>query len=305
MCLPYNYTYGKMVWVMKMNLRQLYYFYDAAQGQNLAKTAQKYMVPPSAVSSAVKRLEEELGVNLFDRTSNKILLNEKGKLFAHEVGIALERVDNAVKQLRDENQPQKQIRILIQARPKWITELISEYKKYNHQVNFIVSNDYSATNFEDFDVVIGEDSGELRRWERFLLSIEVIYIKASADSPLVSRELRLEQIKEEDFVLPGQGNGMRKMYERLCKQHGFKPRVAIECNDRQCLQYYVGAGMGLTLGAARALNDSTQGNISPLRVMDFNETQSVYVFYKNSDNLCTAGTSCSLPVTIIFRSISI
>ena len=56
-----------------MNLRQLRYFQDTAQSQNLAETARKHMVPASSVSAAIRRLEEELGVELFDRSSNKTL----------------------------------------------------------------------------------------------------------------------------------------------------------------------------------------------------------------------------------------
>lgn len=269
-----------------MNLRQLHYFCDTAQSQNIAKTAEKHMVPPSAVSSSIKRLEEELGVRMFERASNKIILNEKGKIFANELSAAFEKIDSGIRQITENKKIKRQIKILIRARPKWITELISEYKERNPDVSFIVSNDYGASNFDDFDVIVDEESGELHGWERFLLSIEIIYIKASANSPLTNKTLKFEQLKNEDFVLPGKGNGMRKMYERLCRKHGFEPRVTIECNDRQCLQHYVGAGMGLTLGAARALNDSTQDNISPLKVLDFNETQSVYVFYKKTDNIC-------------------
>lgn len=88
--------------------------------------------------------------------------------------------------------------------------------------------------------------------------------------------------KHEVFVLPSVGNGMRNLYERTCQKYGIIPNVAIECNDRQCLQYYVQANMGLTLGAFRALDDQTQTDISALRVTDFNETQSVYVLYRDN-----------------------
>ena len=57
---------------------QLRYFYESAKTESFAKTAEKYMVPASSVSASVKRLEQELETSLFDRTSNKIKLNDKG-----------------------------------------------------------------------------------------------------------------------------------------------------------------------------------------------------------------------------------
>jgi len=64
-----------------MELLQLKYFCDAAKTQNFSQTAKKFMVPPSDISQTVKRLEKELGVALFSRHANRIVLNENGKRF--------------------------------------------------------------------------------------------------------------------------------------------------------------------------------------------------------------------------------
>lgn len=268
-----------------MNLRQLHYFYDTAQNENLSKTAEKHMVPASSVSASIKRLETDLGVQLFDRTSNKIVLNAKGKYLANELYFAFEKIDQAVHQITAAEVEKPQIRLLIRARPKWITELIVEYISTNPNVDFIISNDYTLENLNDFDMIIDEFSEKYRDWNHFLLCLEMICVKAAANSRLTGKELSFQQLEREVFVLPSVGNGMRNLYERTCKNRGMQPNVAIECNDRQCLQYYVQAGMGLTLGAYRALNDHTQDGIVPLKVVDFDETQSVYVFYRKSRDL--------------------
>lgn len=268
-----------------MNLRQLHYFYDTAQNENLSKTAKKHMVPASSVSASIKRLENDLGVPLFDRTSNKITLNARGKYLANELHFAFEKIDQAVHQITTAEVERPQIRLLIRARPKWITELIVEYIAVNPNVDFIISNDYTLSNINDFDVIVDEVSEQYQDWNRFLLSLEIICVKASAHSRLAGRELSFAQLEGENFVLPSIGNGMRRLYEHTCKLHGIKPNVTIECNDRQCLQYYVQAGMGLTLGAYRALNDHTQQGIVPLKIIDFDETQSVYVFYRKTNGL--------------------
>lgn len=266
-----------------MNLRQLQYFYDTALYENLAKTAEKYMVPASSVSASIKRLENELGFKLFDRTANKIILNSNGKILAEELHNAFDRLDTTIKHISSTDTKCPEIRILIKARPKWITELIVAYKAGKPNVNFIISNDYTAENITDFDLIIDEDSENYRNWHRFLLSIEIICIKAAADSRLVGKNLTFSHLKDLPFILPSKGNGMRRLYEETCKRYGFTPNIAIECNDRQCLQCYVQAGMGLTMGAYRALQDNTQDQISALIVSDFHEAQSVYVFHKNFD----------------------
>ena len=76
-----------------MELLQLRYFFDSAKTENFSKTAERYKVPPSSVSSAVKRLENELGVQLFDRTDNRILLNENGKRVQQSLCIVFDELD--------------------------------------------------------------------------------------------------------------------------------------------------------------------------------------------------------------------
>lgn len=271
-----------------MNIRHLRYFYDVAKTENIAKVAEKYMIPASSVSVAIKHLEEELGTPLFDRSANKIKLNEKGKLFAAELGTTFDRMESVTRLITEQPPVAPQIRVLIRARPKWVTELIAQFKAENPSVSFIISNDYTITDIHTFDVIIDEDGSQYKLWERFLLSSEIICVKAAGVSHLVGKSLSFADLKEEAFVLPSVGNGMRNLYERVCRQHGIKPNVAIECNDRQCLQYYVQANMGLTLGAYRALQDNTQDNIAPLKITDFNEIQSVYVFYRNRDSSVVA-----------------
>lgn len=265
-----------------MNLRQLMYFYETSLNENLSKTAEKYMVPSSSVSASIKRLEDELGVKLFERTANKLHLNAKGQLFAEELRESFRRIDQTVQRITAKEVEKPVLRIVIQARPKWLTELIAEFQSKHPNINFIISIDYALRSFNSFDVVIGEKCKSLNEWDHFLLSSEIICVKAAINSPLLYRELTFRQLANEPFVLPCIGNGMRNLYEKTCKQHGFQPNVAIECNDRQCLQYYVETGMALTVGAYRALNDHSQDGIAPLNVLDFNATQEVYVFYRKT-----------------------
>ena len=63
-----------------MEFLQLKYFSHAAKTENFSHTAQNFMVPTSCISASIKKLETEIGVKLFDRTANKIKLNEYGKI---------------------------------------------------------------------------------------------------------------------------------------------------------------------------------------------------------------------------------
>jgi len=85
-----------------MELLQLTYFCSAAETESFAKTAQKYGILAQGVSQSVRRLEKELGVSLFDRYANRIVLNERGKMFYETSKNVLDKLDNAKKLVCDE-----------------------------------------------------------------------------------------------------------------------------------------------------------------------------------------------------------
>ena len=78
-----------------MEILQLKYFCDAAQTENFSVTAAKHHVPTSCVSQSVRRLEKELGCELFFRSANRISLNENGKRFYGGVQRALNALEEA------------------------------------------------------------------------------------------------------------------------------------------------------------------------------------------------------------------
>ena len=262
-----------------MDLLQLRYFYESAKCENFSKTAQKYSVPTSSVSAAVKRLETEMGVTLFTLASNRIVLNRDGRRLADALGIAFAQIDGTIAAISSREDENTEIRMLLRARSKWITDLAIEYKQSHPEVVFYISNDKEITEFERFDLIIDQQSAAYNDRERCLLSIEQLCIKASRDSQLAGQALTIDQIKAEPFIVMTEGSAMRHLLEAVGKRHGFSPNIAIECNDRQCLHECARQGMGLVLGSMHSLQEESQRELVPLNVTDFNEVQLVYVYY--------------------------
>lgn len=258
---------------------QLYYFYESAKTESFALTAKKYMVPTSSVSASVKRLEKEIGANLFDRTSNRIKLNEKGYAFFKTLDDVFDKINSTVSSISETNESNVTISILIKARRKWIAELIIEYKQLFPHVNFQISHDSLFSHFEDFDVIIDEKTDKYSGRDGFLLSVEQICVKASKNHPLAKRTLSFSDLKDQPFLISQKGSRMWQLLDKAALRSGFVPHVAIESNDRQCIVRYIESGMGLFLGSRRALLDESEKNLTALNITDFNETQSVYVYH--------------------------
>lgn len=85
-----------------MELRHLRYFVAVAEAENVLRAAtQKLHVSQPAVSRQIRDLEDELGVQLFERTGKAVKLTDAGFLFLKEARAILERTDEAVRNVRD------------------------------------------------------------------------------------------------------------------------------------------------------------------------------------------------------------
>ena len=84
-----------------VELRHLRYFVAVAETQNVLRAAtQTLHVSQPAVSRQIRDLEEELGVELFERTGKAVNLTDAGRLFLKEARAVLERTDEAVRNVR-------------------------------------------------------------------------------------------------------------------------------------------------------------------------------------------------------------
>ena len=82
-----------------MDIVQLKYFKAVAQTEHLTNAAKQLNVAQPALSVSISRLENEIGVPLFDRQGRRISLNKYGKMYLESVDQALtilERAQNEV-----------------------------------------------------------------------------------------------------------------------------------------------------------------------------------------------------------------
>lgn len=83
-----------------MELQQLKYFKTVAQMGKISDAAQALFISAPALSTSISRLEQELGVTLFDRTNNRITLNQQGQILLRYVNHIFYDIDCAKTELR-------------------------------------------------------------------------------------------------------------------------------------------------------------------------------------------------------------
>lgn len=230
-----------------MEFLQLRYFCDAAETENFSKTAQRFLVPTSAVSQSIRRLEKELGTALFDRRSNRIALNEEGRIFYRAVC----RMDGILKDARqqlagDAEQISGEIRMNILCNRRIVSDAIRQFVDQHPKVSFVL--DHGSGTHERYDLVISDESFAKERFAGTALITEDIAIAFSKNHMLADKErVELRELQQEHFVTMPPHSRLYHLTQRLCAQAGFAPRIGIQCDDPFYIRKYIEMGLGVGL----------------------------------------------------------
>ncbi len=104
-----------------MELQQLKYFKTVAETGKISDAAQMLFVSAPALSTSISRLEKELGVQLFDRTNNRIILNQQGQILLRYVNQIFSNLNCAKTELQQSVMSQGQyVSIACVASTQWV-----------------------------------------------------------------------------------------------------------------------------------------------------------------------------------------
>ena len=262
-----------------MELLQLRYFFESAQNESFAQTAEKYMVPATSVSASVRRLEKELGCTLFDRSCNRIMLNDNGRKLKQSLSLIFSELDQTVDSLTSTGTDTRTIKMLVRAMRDPITDHIIEYRSKHPHITFKTVFDFNERNIGNYDIIIDEENDCYPEYEKFVLYTTHIRFRASKDNPLCQKKLTLKQLANQPFVSIGENNSMHKILLDTCERAGFVPNIVVQSNDLRCNQNFIAADVGLGLGRDYP-GASLPENMVYLDVVDFNEKQNICGYYK-------------------------
>jgi len=266
-----------------MEILQLRYFFISAKNENFSTTAKMFGVPTTAVSSSVRRLEEELGCKLFDRTHNRIILNAKGRRFQQALCIVFTELDKATEDISAEYNDKRELKVLVRGMRRKVTDLLSEFNSAHPSVSFKIS--FSENGENDYDIIIDDDKDVYSNYKKFELYSMRLQLKCSSNDLICQRQLSMSDLCDRAFVSMGQESNMHRILTNACIRKGFHPKIAAFCNDIECYDKLVAMGMGIGIGREDHFSDSSKNNtnIVNLMVSDFNEHYTVYVYYRESD----------------------
>lgn len=243
-----------------MELRQLQYTLQIAEEKNFSRAADKLHIAQPSLSQQLSKLEQELGVKLFQRNTSSVELTYSGASFIQHA----RKILDAVEQLRQEMDDISQLRagrVVVGSMPitgsHLLPYVLPAFKEAYPDIQITLREDTSL-NLERLTAGGGTDLSllSLPLQEPTLTYVpvgeEIIDLAVPPNHPLAATDPRqtgvsLAQLKEEPFIVLKKGQGFRKLTMDFCRSAGFEPNVVFESNNIETVQSLVAAGMGITL----------------------------------------------------------
>lgn len=250
-----------------MELRQLRYFIEVAEREHISEAAIHLHVAQSAVSRQIANLEDELGVQLFERIGRNVKLTPIGKIFLEHSVSAIKAIDFAKKQIDEYLDPEKgtiKIGFPTSLAGHLLPTVISAFKREHPNVAFHLrqgSYNYliEAVKTREINLAfLGPLPPKDSILNNTILFTENFSVLLNANHPFAKKDkIPLIDLRNEDFVLFPEGYIMQKLVVEACNSVGFTPKVSSEGEDMDAIKGLVAAGIGLTLLPESTFYDST------------------------------------------------
>ena len=248
---------------MKYTLRQLEVFLATAHYENITQAAASISLSQSAASEALKSLEKQFDIQLFDRIGKRLQMNELGRLLRPRAEALIERaqdLENAFKQHKD-----------IGALKVGATLSIGNYLAVNIMAQFMrehptaevslqVANTTAIANkVSNFELDVGLVEGELHRSELEVIPWrdDELCVFCSPSHPLAKKKtLNDKDLLSLTWIMRESGSGTRQAFDWA--MHGLLPElnISLELQHTEAIKRAVEADLGVGCLSRITLDDA-------------------------------------------------
>lgn len=253
-----------------MELRHLRYFVAVAEELHFGRAAEKLHIAQPPLSQQIRRLEEELGVRLFERTRRRVQLTHAGHAFLEQARHTLAQAAQAIRVARKADQGevgQLAVGFVDSAVYHALPPVLREFRERFPQVELVLRELGAADQFQ-----LLHDGRLHAGFVRSSIDDPALTQKTLFDEPLIAALPRthelarresvcLRDLSADPFVIfpRALGAGFYDQIVSLCRKAGFSPRVVQEANEMQTIVSLVAAGIGVAVVPASIRNLRMEG----------------------------------------------
>lgn len=254
-----------------MELLQLKYFLAVAESEHMTNTAKQLHIAQPALTQSIHRLEQELGVSLFERAGRGIRLSPAGAYVRDRVKPAMETLENVARDVQLFQQGEQDVvRVGVHAASGVAIDGIAAYSELNPHVSFDVTQDERERHRDVIVTTItprGSSTVE-NATEKTPFS-ERIGIAVPAGSTL-GETASLSDFSSERFIALAGSRRFREVCDTFCARRAFTPHIAFESDNPLVVKKMIGLGLGVGFWP-----DHSWGDLDPAscRLVHLRETE--------------------------------
>lgn len=239
-----------------MEWQQLEYFHAVARTQHFTRAAELLSVTQSALSRSISKLEQDLGVQLFERKGRGVVLNRYGREFYAKTSRSLQQLSQAKQEimtLLDPDRGTVSLAFLKSLGASFVPNLVSAFLARHPNVQFQLHQNATSIMLDqleagDIDYCLSTVTETRLHIEWQPLWTEPIYAFVPDGHELANREqVTLRELAESRLIALKTGYGTRTVMEQLFRQAGITPRILFEGEEVVTLMGFVRAKLGVTL----------------------------------------------------------
>ena len=254
-----------------MRLDYLKSFIGVVNYKSFSLAAKYLFLSQPTISTHIKQLEAELGVQLLVRSTKYVLLSEEGKVFYPYALQLLETENKAISQLKKtENGNKGTISMAVSSVPGYyvLPHFLGYFKNQNENISFKIIEGDSADVLQkvfDFEVEIGIgslDSGSGKIHSEVLFEDEIILITPNNQKyRSMNGKFPMDQLRKERFITREIGSGTKTVTENLEMELGLDSRalnVAVQFQSSEMVRRAVETGVGIAFISKNAAKESLE-----------------------------------------------
>ena len=245
-----------------MDTRHLQYILTIAQKQNMTKAAEELYISQSSLSQYLAKLEQELGVPLFERTRNRMLLTPSGKLYVEAAQKVLDIEKNLRQNIRSlNNRSHITLGLTSQLCLRMLTSIVPGFKEAfpDATLEITEANVNPLTHMiqeETIDCAVmavhdtsafPEDQVDILGVEEILLAVpkKHPYCKKNPGDTVPWNDLD-EELGKDNFLICKKGSTLREVTDQIFKAIHLDPSTMCETNSIITTRAMVAMGIGIT-----------------------------------------------------------
>src|SRR5437764_5995254 len=280
-----------------MDLAQLEVFVTVAREGRFSRAAAKLFRTQSAVSQSIRKLEEEVGEQLFDRSSREGLLTDAGRVLQGYAERLLNLRNDAQEALLEVRELQKG-KLAIAANEftaLYLLPVLAEYRRVHPAIRITVQRSLGSLIPDDVLRhnselgVLTYDPHEPQLHSVVVYQDELIFVVPPGHPLATEAQVSIRQLGAESFVAHIVSSPYREKVIQTFKRHKTPLHMDIELPTLQAIKRFVAMGNGVAFVPAISVeNELARGELVRIPVRELQLHRKLRLVYRKSASLSHA-----------------